>query len=1153
MLFFGFYGQMAVAQTGVDSSGGETKQLTTIADINFRDSIILNQEENVLDIYFRLENNYSQSESGIRYGVQLVKDKKLFDEKVYTEDILSIEGNKSVKKVFNYIAPTYLSGEYELWLVAKNESGLPLATFKMEKPVTFKGDGEYLEIDQNSCALKIDGEAEDKKYGLSQGVSLKAEENLKLSCDAISRFKEFTIVAPIFNTYERTLFGNLVDKNRKGTEVSFQMGEKKTIEFTIEKPTISQAYEARLDLMRTSGDLSSAAVPIIFHYVIAGESATIQKLDLDKIAYQKGDAIGATLLWSGSADNFEGSRIGVAENGPVVLSLNISNQSGQECANALEQKLEPNGEAKLALVAKANCADPKVRVVLKNEQGIVLAQKEFNFLKDKEIVPQKPQTGQKTLSIFLFCELVALVVLFFFRKRSIKPANVLPLLVLVLFGLSFGKAEALTLSNTFYNNWTNVVLNINLNKSVYEPGEQVTTTTTGYAQIVDCANHDNNGVSLSGGTGSCYKNPIFSYGQSVLGGGYVGVNVSDSTCSASTTPGTQRYSFNFSLIGEGANRDSGSGDIYYTVADNTPEPTCNISFGSGTYNVGDWGPLTWSNTNATGASLYCANGNNVIMNSPVYPATAGSYSNNVFGVQLTSAGSAYCVLTVTNGAKSNTCHTPSIAVVVPAPTPTPTPTPTPEPELKGKIWFVGNKLVYKVGQSGIVQWETENATTANLHCWGTPNDSPPIDTIGPVDVPVKGTHRMQFNRAGFVLCELVISNGVEESNLEISSNAISDSLAYFGRGKTAFAASGTVRAIALSVTVQVAECVNTCSGSCVITNPNNGMIPTAGECCNAATACYACPPNTTWDGNTCASPAPIPIASGNASFNPSSLTAPGTSKLSWNSTNADEVWTSCTGPLPIPYGNYGLSYNTAGGFDFPFAANQTGVETCTFKPYKNGVLGTIFSASVVVGGPTCSGWTLSLLANPASGSVPLTSILTAQTNQSFGGETYLYSNQSCGSGGWPVINGEKFTCVYPTAGTYQPSVRVTAQSTGCINDASTMVTVNSGSCSPDCSCASSTCVNETCSNGCLGTCAGTKTDGACCVPDNASCVVNICEDQTCYDGCRNVTGTKSKICTTTCNAGDCGTKAGEGTCGAACPNLYCGPCNSGNWQEVAPE
>jgi hypothetical protein len=96
---------------------------------------------------------------------------------------------------------------------------------------------------------------------------------------------------------------------------------------------------------------------------------------------------------------------------------------------------------------------------------------------------------------------------------------------------------------------------------------------------------------------------------------------------------------------------------------------------------------------------------------------------------------------------------------------------------------------------------------------------------------------------------------------------------------------------------------------------------------------------------------------------------------------------------------------------------------------------------------TCTNWSATLSAAPTSGQSPLTVNLTADTQQAFGGEIYIYSNHSCGTGGPAPTNvdGRTFTCVYPSAGTYAPSIRVTAQRTSCANNASATVTVSAPS------------------------------------------------------------------------------------------------------------
>jgi len=74
-------------------------------------------------------------------------------------------------------------------------------------------------------------------------------------------------------------------------------------------------------------------------------------------------------------------------------------------------------------------------------------------------------------------------------------------------------------------------------------------------------------------------------------------------------------------------------------------------------------------------------------------------------------------------------------------------------------------------------------------------------------------------------------------------------------------------------------------------------------------------------------------------------------------------------------------------------------------------------------------------------------------------------------------------------------------------------TVNiGGQCIPDCSCASNTCVGNTCSNGCpSGTCSGTK---SCTCTPNWQC--------TAWSTCSG--GTQTKTCT---DANDCGTTSGK--------------------------
>ncbi|MEI7426227.1 MAG: hypothetical protein WCK16_04900, partial [Candidatus Moraniibacteriota bacterium] len=616
-----------------------------------------------------MENKFPKSEAGIRYGVQLIKDKTLIDEKVYTDDVLSVESNNFIQKIFSYDAPSYLSGDFELWLVSENESGLPLATFKFEKPLTLSGTGEYLEINNKSCSLKIEGDKDNKIYSLMQGVSLKPEETLRLNCEVISHFKEAVTISPSYSTFERTIFGNLADKDRKVMEIVLQVGEKKTIDWKIEKPKVPQAYEVKLDLLKAN---LAVASPVIFHYVIAGESATIQKLDLDKISYQKGDIINATLRWFGSTDDLAGSRTGNTKDNAVLLGLDIFNDANQKCADSLEKTLEPNSpEAKLALTAKINCTDPKVKVTLKNRQGVILAQKEFNFLKNKEISPKQPEetaptakhkSSNSVIIIILILVLVVILILFFLKKRN-KTGNLLLFLLLlgVLFSCRLQNVRAITISKP-NNGWGHFSYSVNLNKGSghYDTGEAMSVTYSGTASISTCHDGYSGGnttllaATNTSGTWGDFASSWRGNGSFVNGDCSVSSSGSEGLGKAPSNDGSISFRACISAEGSGGSRndcsnsssggnfDSASGSISYTIASTTlSKPTCEIKFDNSTYNTGDSGKITWSSKYATQTWLICTLAGKNLINTSVTATGSGS-------MELASPGSVSCVFTVHN-------------------------------------------------------------------------------------------------------------------------------------------------------------------------------------------------------------------------------------------------------------------------------------------------------------------------------------------------------------------------------------------------------------------------------------------------------------------------------------------------------------------------
>lgn len=193
----------------------------------------------------------------------------------------------------------------------------------------------------------------------------------------------------------------------------------------------------------------------------------------------------------------------------------------------------------------------------------------------------------------------------------------------------------------------------------------------------------------------------------------------------------------------------------------------------------------------------------------------------------------------------------------------------------------------------------------------------------------------------------------------------------------------------------IPACANTCKSphGCfsVTGNPANSVSVDGENCCNGQ-VCYDCKSGYVWnDIGQCVStsgsnpvsdptpapdpiptptpaPEPIPIPTPvpeptpsptaiptcSAFFSPTSLTAPGTSNLTFSSSGADKLSGSCVGPLPIAETDLPLAYSN---YPFSFTSSLVGTEICTFTPYNGTVRGTACSATVVVNASVSSGGT----------------------------------------------------------------------------------------------------------------------------------------------------------------------------------------------------
>ena len=129
-----------------------------IATTDIYDPQIVDSNESSVSISFDI-NNQVGAQPGVKYAVNLMQtvdgNLQLIDQHVYNE-VLSIREGQTIKRTITYDAPGYLSGEYSLWLIAKNERDFPLSVVPVPGTVTFIGTEPYASIKTSDCHLTVD-------------------------------------------------------------------------------------------------------------------------------------------------------------------------------------------------------------------------------------------------------------------------------------------------------------------------------------------------------------------------------------------------------------------------------------------------------------------------------------------------------------------------------------------------------------------------------------------------------------------------------------------------------------------------------------------------------------------------------------------------------------------------------------------------------------------------------------------------------------------------------------------------------------------------------------------------------------------------------------------------------------------------------------
>lgn len=452
-----------------------------LATVNIQDAKIVSQKGNVFTLSFTLSNREGL-QTGVRYSVKLLTEKVQVpvDEQIYAES-LTLDPNSTTKKIITYTAPSILSGTYQLLISSSNASGFPFGMTPIGN-VTLAASTKGIAITPESCTLQIDSDKVKKLYLPSQGVDIDPSETLRLTCMAVNSQDTVVTATPVFETRYRSADGDIVaSTGGDTTPISFAKLEKKPFSILLPKVAKPQAYSLNVSL-KSGGVLSNS---INVHYVIRGASATIQNLSLNKDYYANGSTANLSLIWSPSADIFARSRAVSGTPVPnILLNLALVDYLGKSCATPLSQTLVQDTKAPktdLSLVMTRDCYNPEAHVTLKDSKGTILDQKIFKV--ETTSVPKPKASTSNALSIIILVIIIIIIIFIYMNKKkkdidymnganSVTLKILFPLLIILGGFASFHVVSA----DTFFVGSQGGYATVNLDKSVYNPGQNIYAT-----------------------------------------------------------------------------------------------------------------------------------------------------------------------------------------------------------------------------------------------------------------------------------------------------------------------------------------------------------------------------------------------------------------------------------------------------------------------------------------------------------------------------------------------------------------------------------------------------------------------------------------------------------------------------------------------------
>ncbi|HRY82597.1 MAG TPA: hypothetical protein P5232_02770 [Candidatus Moranbacteria bacterium] len=470
---------LPVAEETAFSSEAET---IPVADVNISNVKVISQNKNSLRASFKLTNDDSVVQPGINYSFELTRENKdktnsIIDFKAFSDSITLLP-KQSITKEIEYIAPSNLAGNFQLWIKAKSPSGL-LYAFEKVGDLKLSQSVAMVFIDPVSCFLQTkNGEGKfSEKFSLSQNIQniiLENDDALLLNCTVQNQAKEKITLIPVFETQKIDYGGLVADQEIDGNfPIILSSGEKKNITMNIPKANTPQEYLDILTLKKDGQDFSNK---IIFRYILKGDMAIIQNIKLDKDFYQKGDIAKINLLWTGVSSNSQN----------FLAEFKIANEKS-DCSALVSKKIDSaNSSLNLEIPITSECLNPQIKLSIKGEGGNILASENLtvsspSIQSAKNLAPQKEKNKianknwPKIILIILIIALFFVVMIYIGLLKKRRNGKFLIFLVGIIFSSFFfvniNKAKATTYWLDYNKNGIQFSYSFVLNKADYIPSE----------------------------------------------------------------------------------------------------------------------------------------------------------------------------------------------------------------------------------------------------------------------------------------------------------------------------------------------------------------------------------------------------------------------------------------------------------------------------------------------------------------------------------------------------------------------------------------------------------------------------------------------------------------------------------------------------------